>query len=542
MLYLTALLLALFLTMPLIPLLRSAAARLGAVDVPCDRKEHCRPMARTGGLAIAVGACLPALIWAPPSSFLGGVLGGAAIVLLFGFLDDVKNLGHRVKFAGQITAALVVVLYGGVRIESLGAFLPDAAVLPALVAVPLTVVVIVGVTNAINLADGLDGLAGGIVALSLGCVAYLAYQAGDPVVALLAAGTVGAILGFLRFNTYPANIFMGDAGSQFLGFVAVTLSLHLTQGAPSLSPILPLLLLGLPVLDTLTVMAGRVRSGRSPFRAGRDHLHHRLRSLGFSHRETVVAAYVFQSALITAAYFFQSASDLVLAAGYATGCGALLYLLRRAEGTGWSMERSTTAYRALKTALDRIRDRGLLVKGAFRAVELGLPAFFLVSWFMPSTIPREYGYFAAGLMVLVLLGGLTRPSWGRWSLRLAVYLTIPAVIYLCETQAGEWVSADAWRVYNLALALLVALMIVVVKFSRRDAFRSSPMDFLVLFLAVVVPNFFGGPHWMGVVATKIVALFFGYEVLLAELRGQLGWVGATTLTFLGVAVVRGLWM
>lgn len=540
MLYLTALLLALFLTMPLIPLLRSAAGCMGAVDVPSDRKEHSRPMARTGGVAIAVGACLPAFLWAPPSPFLGGVLGGGVIVLVLGFLDDMKNLGHRVKFAGQVAAALVVVLYGGVRIEDLGALLPGSVVLPTLVAVPLTVFVIVGVTNAINLADGLDGLAGGLVALSLCCVTYLAHQAGDPVVALFAAGTVGAILGFLRFNTYPANIFMGDAGSQFLGFVAVTLSLQLTQGAPSLSPVLPLLLLGLPVFDTLTVMGGRIRAGESPFKADRRHLHHRLRHLGLSHRETVFGFYMLQSALITAAYFLRSASDLVLLGGYLTVCGALLVALRRAEQTGWSVQRSSAAYRNLKGLLQRVRDRGLLVRASFRAVEVGLPAFFLFSWFVPSSIPREYAFLAAGLMALVLVGGLTRPSWGRWSLRLALYLTIPLVIYLCETEAGGWLGSDAWRAYNLVFGLLVVLMIVVVKFSRRDAFRSSPMDFLMLFLAVVVPNLFGGPRWMGVVATKIIALFFGYEVLLSELRGQLGWVGATTLTFLGVVVVRGL--
>lgn len=540
MLYLTALLLALFLTMPLIPLLRSAAGWLGAVDVPSDRKEHSRPTARTGGVAIAVGACLPAFLWASPSPFLGGVIGGGAIVLVLGFLDDMKNLGYRVKFAGQVAAALVVVLYGGVRIEDLGALLPGSVVLPTLVAVPLTVFVIVGVTNAINLADGLDGLAGGIVALSLCCVTYLAHQAGDPVVALLAAGTVGAILGFLRFNTYPANIFMGDAGSQFLGFVSVTLSLQLTQGAPSLSPVLPLLLLGLPVFDTLTVMGGRIRAGQSPFKADRSHLHHRLRHLGFSHRETVFGFYMLQSALITAAYFLRSASDLVLLGGYLTVCGALLAALRRAEATGWSVQRSSAAYGNLKELLQRVRDRGLLVKAAFRTLEVGLPAFFLFSWFVPSRIPREYAFLAAGLIGLVLIGGLTRPSWGRWSLRLALYLTIPLVIFLCETEAGGWLGSDAWRAFNLVFGLLVVLMIVVVKFSRRDAFRSSPMDFLMLFLAVAVPNLFGGPHWMGVVATKVIALFFGYEVLLSELRGQLGWVGATTLTFLGVVVVRGL--
>jgi UDP-GlcNAc:undecaprenyl-phosphate GlcNAc-1-phosphate transferase len=172
-------------------------------------------------------------------------------------------------------------------VRTLGALLPDGALLPAWVAVPLTVVAIIGVTNAINLADGLDGLAGGISLLSFCCIGYLAYLEGDISVGLAALAFIGAIFGFLRFNTHPATIFMGDTGSQLLGFAAITLSLALTQRQTALSPLLPLILLGFPVLDTLTVMITRILRKRSPFSADRNHFHHNLLDLGFRHPESV---------------------------------------------------------------------------------------------------------------------------------------------------------------------------------------------------------------------------------------------------------------
>ena len=152
---------------------------------------------------------------------------------------------------------------------------------------------LVGITNAINLSDGLDGLAGGVTFLSLAAIAVLTYIAVDAGFMLLATMSImGSILGFLRFNTFPARIFMGDGGSQFLGFSAGVLAILLTQSSnTALSPALPLLILGLPILDTLMVMGERIYEGRSPFVADRKHIHHRLLALGFHHYEAVVTIY-----------------------------------------------------------------------------------------------------------------------------------------------------------------------------------------------------------------------------------------------------------
>ena len=264
MVFLATLLFSVFITIALVPIFTRVALRIGLVDVPDERKVHTLPVPRSGGIAIAVGTLAPILLLTHGNDFVKWYLVGGGIILLSGLVDDIKGLKARTKFAAQVTAALIAVFFGGVRIENLGMLLPDGLLLPGWIAIPLTLLTIVGVTNAINLSDGLDGLAGGICLLIFSCIAYLAYLVEAPVIALLSVAMAGALLGFLRFNTYPASIFMGDTGSQFLGFSAILFSLQLTQSEACLSPLLPLLILGLPVLDTLAVMAQRLQERRSP--------------------------------------------------------------------------------------------------------------------------------------------------------------------------------------------------------------------------------------------------------------------------------------
>lgn len=232
MLLLSSFLLSLFITMSLIPVLSRFAGNMNVLDVPDWRKVHGRPVPRVGGLAMAIGALISALLWIKPGSFAYAYLIGASIIVMVGFLDDIKGINYRAKFAGQIAAALVLIFVGGVKITTLGNLLPESVVLPDWLAVPLTLIVIVGVTNAINLADGLDGLAGGICLISLSCLGYFAFLEGDTLIIFLAVALSGAILGFLRFNTFPATVFMGDAGSLLIGFSVIALTLNLTRGRP----------------------------------------------------------------------------------------------------------------------------------------------------------------------------------------------------------------------------------------------------------------------------------------------------------------------
>jgi UDP-GlcNAc:undecaprenyl-phosphate/decaprenyl-phosphate GlcNAc-1-phosphate transferase len=235
--YLSTLFLSLFVTMPLIPVLIRVAGKIHAMDMPDERKVHDHPIPRIGGIAMVIGTFVPALLWVTPGSFFTAYAVGTGIIVAFGLMDDLKSLPYSAKFVGQIAAALVVVIWGGVRIENLGNLLPDGYILPGWIAVTLAVVVIVGVTNAVNLADGLDGLAGGISLISFCCIAYLAHLEENPAIALLCTSLIGVTFGFLRYNTYPATLFMGDTGSQFLGFSLAVTSIGLTQGGTSLSPL-----------------------------------------------------------------------------------------------------------------------------------------------------------------------------------------------------------------------------------------------------------------------------------------------------------------
>jgi UDP-GlcNAc:undecaprenyl-phosphate GlcNAc-1-phosphate transferase len=539
MIYLATFLLALFVTMALIPLMRWGAAGIGALDLPGLRKMHARPMPKLGGVAMAFGVLVPALLATQSEAELGAVVVGACIVLLWGFIDDIRDIGCGAKFFGQLLAALVVVIYGGVEIRSLGSLLPDGVLLPGWVSVPLTLLAIVGVTNAINLSDGLDGLAGGIALLVFCCVGYLGFRGGSFPVALMSFSAVGAILGFLRFNTFPAALFMGDAGSQFLGFLAVTLSLKLTQGNTPLSPLLPLLLFGCPVLDTLTVMSERIARGASPFLADKGHFHHKLIDMGLFHADAVRAIYVAQAVLVSAAYVLRFHSDWLIVGVYVAFSALVVPFFVFGRRSDWKIRQYGPRIQAFKRTMREIKENGVLVRVAFRLMQAGLPSLLLLSCVLPATIPRGFAVFSALLLAAILATWFLKNGWRVVALRAGIYLMAPVLIYQGQTNAAPWMDESLVHLYNLFFGFLVAFVLVVVSFTRRGSFRSTPLDLLILFIALVVPGLLNGPENTGLVAAKMIVVFFGYEVLMSELRGSLRWVGGTTVAILALMAVRG---
>ncbi len=527
MIFFSTLLLSLFVTIGLIPVLKTVALRVNVVDRPNARKMHSRPMPKIGGIAMAAGALLPTLLWAPWEPFTGAVACGAGIVVFFGFLDDVREFGYKVKLAGQVAAALIVVVYGGVSIKCLGECLPDAWLLPDWVAMPLTVLAIVGVTNAINLADGLDGLAGGISILGFICVAYLAYQNGLFAVALISVAVIGAVFGFLRFNTYPALIFMGDAGSQLLGFLAVTLSLYLTQqGATPLNRMFPLLLLGFPILDTLTVMTERLIKGCSPFVADKNHFHHKLIRLGLVHSQAVVLIYALNGLLVITAFVFRFYSEWLVVSLFLVFSGSILTGFLYADRSGWRMTRIDLLDRLIHGWPARLQDETVLIKICFRVTKAGTPLLLLAACLLPARVPVSIGLPAAG-MAAVLIGALILKSgWRRLLLRTALYLMIPFVIYLNQIEAPQWLTGNSLHVYQLMYGVPVFFAVLTLKFTRRrKGFQATPMDFLILLIALIIPNLPGARDViqnLGLLTTQMIALLFSYEVLIGELRQQVG--------------------
>lgn len=529
--------------MVLIPLTVRLAERLHAADIPDARKVHQMPMPRLGGLAMASGAVLPLIIWASPKPQVIAFLCGVAIIVFSGLWDDIRRLDYRLKFLGQIVAVLVVILYGGVVIK----YLPFAKLdpLPSYFAIPLTVFALVGVTNAINLTDGLDGLAGGITLLGLAAIAVLAYMTPDAGFVLLATvSVIGSILGFLRFNTYPARIFMGDGGSQFLGFCAGVLAVMLTQEAnTALSPALPLLILGLPILDTLLVMGERMYEGRSPFVADRKHIHHRLLALGFDHYEAVFAIYVLQSALLLAAYFLRFESDWLIISLYLLFCVALVAFLKAATASGW---RAHSHARGLAAPVIPRWIRWLstdqrLLKAAFLSATIAVPAFFFLGIFFVASVPRDIGALAAGLLgLLAALYFRYRDKPSNIVERASAYISGICVIYL--VQARPAIVADL----NLYCTILFAAMAVAVVICFRvgkERFRITPMDFLVIFIALVVPNLpeldFNTQH-LGLGIAMIIVLFYSIEIVLNNLWRRWNVMRFTTYITLAVLGLRGV--
>ena len=528
MIFLSTLLLSLFITLSLVPLFRGLALKLKVVDLPEARKVHQQPMPKTGGLAMAAGVLIPVILWVPPNPLLRPLLLGSVVIVSFGFLDDLVDLGFKAKFAAQFFAALIVVLYGGVRIVSLGALLPDGMLLPAYVSIPLTVFVIIGVTNAINLADGLDGLAGGISLLIFACIGMLAFKSGDFMIALVAASMAGAIFGFLRFNTFPANVFMGDAGSQFLGFLAITLSLSLTQKNIPYSPLLPLLLLGFPVLDTLTVMTGRMYHGKSPFKADTNHFHHKLLRLGLYHSEAVLLIYVIQALLVGAAWFFRYYSDWWLLGGFALFAALTMLLFYLTSRYQWKFHRGAGFFDLLvKGKLRPLKEKRVFIKVSFIGLQLLVPLILLISSLLPVEIPPWLGYLSCGLFAGLLASWFLVKKLRAMMMRLSIYLVVPMLVFLGTQKPQHFSAALNGLLPKMVLAgygVMVFFVMLVIRLSRRSGYQSTPLDFLILFIALVVPNLashgFGGVQHMGMIAAQIIALFFSYEVLLEELRGE----------------------
>jgi UDP-GlcNAc:undecaprenyl-phosphate GlcNAc-1-phosphate transferase len=548
MVFLSTFLISMFITLALIPILRSAAVRVNCgLDLPDARKVHCTPIPKVGGLAMALGAAAPILLLADGGRFMASILVGALIILVFGLVDDLRPLSWKAKFSGQITAALVVILYGGLQICSLGDLAQTGFRLPPGACIALTLVVVVGVTNAINLSDGLDGLAGGTSMLIFMCIGFLAFLSTELpqryTVMLLCAAMAGALFGFLRFNTHPAAVFMGDTGSQLLGFLAAVLAIGVTQNSGVLSPLLPLLLLGFPVLDTLSVMAERIAEGRSPFSPDKNHIHHKLMRIGLWHSEAVVVIYGITALLALAAFFLRNQSDWTLLMIYAAFAGPIVTALAIAERSGFRLQREGFFDVAVKGRLKFIREKSPVIRTVFPLLEFGLPFLFLGTAMLPAAVSSYLSAPAAGFFVIVAGGWFIRPDWAPAFLRTAFYCLVPIVLWEGQTEPIDWATGSAPMVMG-AFGLLALLMVMTLKFTRRrKGFKATPMDFLILVIALVVPNLpdpiIKSAH-MGDLATKTIVLFFGFEVLIGELRGNVGRLAAGVLAGLGVLAVRGI--
>ena len=292
-----AFILALAISFACTPAVRMLAIKIKAVDVPKDnRRMHKVPIPRMGGLAIFAGFLVSVLFFVPLGTEFRSILIGALILVVLGIIDDIVALKPKTKFAGQIIAALIPAL-SGVSIHGIvNPFVPGQYSTLGIFSIPLTVIWIVGITNAVNFIDGLDGLACGVSAIATVTMFIIAVLFGEIYIALMMAALAGACLGFLPYNMNPAKIFMGDTGSMFLGYILATVSIQgLFKFYAVISFAVPFILLGLPIFDTGFAIVRRLLKGQSPLQADRGHVHHRLIDLGFDQKQSVAILYTFSA-------------------------------------------------------------------------------------------------------------------------------------------------------------------------------------------------------------------------------------------------------
>ena len=296
-----ALLCAMVVSYVMSPLVKSFAYKIGAIDVPKDnRRMHKKPVPRLGGLAIFLGFMVSILIFVPIDHQLQGILLGAVIIVVLGVVDDISPLRASFKFLVQIAAALVAVYHGVVVnvLSNPNVLSTDPYWVLGWASVPITVLWIVGITNSVNLIDGLDGLANGVSTISAVTMLMIALLVSEGQTALIMASLVGACLGFMPYNRNPAQMFMGDTGSTFLGFILATISIQgLFKYYAIISFAVPFLILGLPMFDTTFAIVRRLAHGQNPMSPDRGHIHHRLIDMGLSQKQAVAALYVVSSIL-----------------------------------------------------------------------------------------------------------------------------------------------------------------------------------------------------------------------------------------------------
>jgi UDP-GlcNAc:undecaprenyl-phosphate/decaprenyl-phosphate GlcNAc-1-phosphate transferase len=543
MLYVMPFLLGMVVTMACLPVFGRMATQWGVVDNPGIRKVHATPIPRIGGLAMLIGVLVAAIVGIPLESPDRYFLAAAVVLTAFGVWDDRFDLDYRIKFVGQLLAVAIVVFGGDIQIHFIT--LEDRMMLSQWVSVSLTVLFLVGITNAINLADGLDGLAGGTTFLCLGALAMLAHSGGQLVGASVALAFAGAVLGFLRFNTYPASVFMGDAGSQLLGFAVGALSLRATQsGETAISAATPILLLALPILDTLSVIAQRITEGRSPFSADKNHIHHKLLMLGFDHHEAVMVIYTIQAGLFLMAYALRYESDLAILAGVTAFFVVALTILQVAARRGWRIRRvdDSRTESPLTTILTKLREPPFLPRWSYIAVagSVGIYASLILA--ETVSVSDDVRVLVMTLLaVTILLLAILRAKPLNIVEKASLYVTVAVLVYLDSAVLHEHRVFSALNWAAIGVAALGTVLRLRLTNDRR--FVVTPLDLIVLFVALVIPSLPGAlalPNGGAAAIAKVVILFYALEVLLSQAKLGVVWLRLAVASLLIGLIVRPL--
>ncbi len=522
---------AMFSALIMVPFLRQWALASRTVDLPDARKVHRTPVPRIGGIAVYMAFLFALLVFMPMAREVRGVMAGGLILFVTGLVDDLYGISPGRKFMGQIFGTVIAMAVSGVYIHTLGNLTGSGElVLPLWAGVPFTIVAVVGVINAINLIDGLDGLAGGVSVIALAAFLALAYHDDNVTVMMITSALLGALLGFLKYNFFPARVFMGDTGSLTVGFVLAFTAIYLTQlpGA-RIEPAVPLVVLGLPIVDTVWVMGNRLRQRRSPFAPDMTHVHHKFLMLGLEHRYTVVIIYGISLFWAVVATLCQEIPPGHLLAIYLVTCGisylCLRHLLRsqkRLPFVGRDSDagiRESRLYRRLSGTVAGTTPFLALLMIVYLTLAV------IAACRMVNCIPQLMLVLAGGSLALMYI---TRDPATPYVL--IMFYAASMVIAFVVTRFGGILTLDGIPLKeagDLLIALMLPLAAFRVVFRQHGEFYLEGVDHLLLgvtiFLALVVPQLTDSLPLNGVFARGIM-LFSVLKVL--TVRGQ-----RTTRTF-----------
>jgi UDP-GlcNAc:undecaprenyl-phosphate GlcNAc-1-phosphate transferase len=549
MIHVAALFLSFLLTALMVLLFMKIAARLGVmIDQPNSRKIHNEPIPRTGGPAVIIGSLLPLIVIFRSDRIVLGLCLGAMCILAVGIIDDLWDLNYKWKFVGQGCAATLTLLISGIRFHTIGQLWQGSPLDFGFLSLPLGIFFLIATTNVINLSDGLDGLAGGICFLIFCAVGFLAYFQRDFRLLSLSVCLLGAIAGFLRYNTHPAIVFLGDTGSQFLGFAAGLSMLLLTQVKTVYSPAILLYLIGIPIIDTIMVIYERLRQGRPIFKADKNHIHHKLLKMGLSHSESVMVIYTLQLGMILIAWTGRYADNAVLLVSFLFLTGLSLYFFTLDSRITWVVQFPNNNANPNPVKAGRAGSLIFSRKMTANATWLGLLCilflFYSISPLVIKSVSKSIGLFSFGLIVCLLLSK-------RFAIRyIDLFLTISfnflALYYIFFTEYSKkslYMPFQYRHYYNI-LFFVMAMCYIGYLITTHEKISFTTNDFLmlsvVIFLFFLPQNYSWTIH-IRAIAVKFFLIFTCIELIFKKIRTESDFALTPAILALGLNFLVSFW-
>jgi len=464
---------------------------MDAIDHPEERRTHTASIPRLGGIGIASGTLISLLAFTDISNNIIAYITGAIVISVTGLIDDIHGLNPKIKLSGQVIATSLFLYISGTTLTDFGDLFGLGNIQIGWMALPITLICMVGVINAMNLSDGLDGLAGGTAVIASTFFCAFAYITHNWEALSISLALVAAILGFLKFNAHPAKIFMGDTGSLLIGYSLAATAILLVQpsNAQRIAPISLALILAIPITDTLLVMLRRIKHGQHPFHPDKTHLHHRLLHLGFTHAAVTPILYGWSTMLGVLAISLASIPEYIQ---FTTGILFITLLfgsviLLQHSGFQWRGQSDQKSHPPsdINKRLKALAAASIKPYVLFAGMVLGLAIIFLR---LPQGNTMAYACMLIATFLALFFPWKESGNSSRL-IRGLTYLGILAVVGAHEiAQENFHFWKDDYLSYLGILTIIWATFKIALR-KNREVFLTSGFEFLILFIAFVVPAF-----------------------------------------------------